>query len=363
MRIATFLAAAGLSVSAFAQQSSPLDPTVVLKQAKAASVLIMTGEGAGRLQSIGTGVVVSKDGVILTALHVIKGAAEVQVRMSNGEIFDHAELLGSDERRDIAAIKIPAAGLSALPLGSSEQLVEGSPVYAVTNANGLNWSATSGIVSAIRPADEVPGAGDGYRVIQFTDPIAPGASGGPLVDGSGALVGIIIRRNQTAGLAVPVESVAGLPQSEQHIALGAGALLRLPTQNSEPQSSAAVADANPQQILKRAKTVCVQSKTSFLTVDTLDRALMAQRDWRRMDITIVQDPRVADLLIQIDRPLFTYVHTFVIVDKRTSLVLGTGKVTAFDGTIASGGLAKDIAKIFFAARLAQTGDKKASAAN
>jgi hypothetical protein len=76
-----------------------------------------------------------------------------------------------------------------------------------------------------------------------------------------------------------------------------------------------------------------------------------QKDWEKLGLTIVQDPRVADLLIELDRPLFTYVHTFVISDKRTTIVLGSGKVTAFDGTIASGGLAKDIVKIFSAARL------------
>ena len=70
-----------------------------------------------------------------------------------------------------------------------------------------------------------------------------------------------------------------------------------------------------------------------------------------LGLTIVQDRRVADLTIQIDRPLFTYVHTFVITDKRTSIVLGSGKVTAFDGTIASGGIAKDIVKIFSAVRI------------
>ena len=82
-----------------------------------------------------------------------------------------------------------------------------------------------------------------------------------------------------------------------------------------------------------------------------------QKDWGELGLTIVQDPRVADLLIEIDRPLFTYVHTFVIVDKRTSIVLGSGKVTAFDGTIASGGLAKDIVKIFTSARLPSVSKK------
>jgi hypothetical protein len=118
-----------------------------------------------------------------------------------------------------------------------------------------------------------------------------------------------------------------------------------------PQSSAAVSSADPAQILKNAKTIYIHSKTQFLTVDTVDRALLQEKDWPKLGLTIVEDPRVADLFINIDRPLFTYVHTFVVIDKRTSIVLGSGKVTAFDGTIASGGIAKDIIKIFSAARL------------
>jgi hypothetical protein len=118
-----------------------------------------------------------------------------------------------------------------------------------------------------------------------------------------------------------------------------------------PQSSAAIADSDPKRMLKDAKTIYIHSKTAFLTVDTLDRALALQKDWSKLGLAIVQDQRVADLIVELDRPIFTYVHTFVIVDKRTSVVLGTGKVTAFDGTITSGPLAKDIVKIFSAVRL------------
>ena len=82
----------------------------------------------------------------------------------------------------------------------------------------------------------------------------------------------------------------------------------------------------------------------------LDRALTLQKDWPKLGLNIVQDQRVADLFINIDRPLFTYVHTFVLVDKRTSIILTSGKVTAFDGTIASEGIAKQIVKAFLAAR-------------
>jgi len=326
---------------------------------KGATVIILSGDGAGRLHSVSTGVIISKDGVILTAWHAIRGAQEVQVRLPSGEVYDRVELTGRDERRDVAALKISAGGLSFLTPSDSLP-AQGDAVYAVTNANGLTFSATTGILSAIRPAEEVPGAGTGFRLLQFTAPVAPGSSGGALVDKSGNLIGIITGGLQGgAAFAVPIDSVLGLPDSGQKVLLGSGTSLQLPAQAAAqvPQSSAAIADAKPKQILRDAKTIYISSKTSFLTVDTVIRALTLEKNWDKLGLTIVNDPRVADLQIEIDRPLFTYIHTFVIVDKRTSIVLGSGKVTAFDGTIASGGIADDIVKIFAAERIPAV-DKK-----
>jgi len=346
------LAALILPVAAQTTPQAP-DAKAIFERTKAATVIVLAGEGAGRLQSIASGVVISKDGVILTALHAVKGAAEVQVRMANGDVFDRVELLGSDERRDIAALKISAGALPTLAIGSTTSLVAGDPVYAVTNASGLAWSATEGILSAVRPADEVPGAGSGFRLLQFTAPVAHGSSGGALVDKAGALIGIITSGKDNTAFAIPIENVLGLADSGRRIPLGSGAALQMPAQANAnvPESSAALGGFDPKDALKKAKTIFIRSKTQFLTVDTLDRALIMQKDWPKLELVIVQDPRVADLLIELDRPLFTYVHTFVIVDKRTSVVLGSGKVTAFDGTIASPDLAKQILKIFADARL------------
>jgi hypothetical protein len=356
----SLLAVLAIFLPLAAQETSPApDAKGIFEHVKSATVIILAGEGAGRLRSIATGVVISKDGVILTALHAVKGAAEVQVRLPTGDVYDRVELLGSDERRDVAALKISAGALSFLAPGSTSALAQGDPVYAVTNADGLTWSATEGIVSAVRPADEVPGAGTGFRLLQFTAPVAPGASGGALVDRFGAVIGVITGGKGAAAFAVPIDSVLGLSDTGHRTTLGSGADLQMPMQQAAevPQSSAAIAGTDPKQVLKNAKTIYIHSKTSFLTVDTLDRAIALQKDWDKLGLTIVSDPRVADLLIEIDRPLFTYVHTFVISDKKTTIVLGAGKETAFDGTIASGGLAKQIVKIFADVRL-QTPAKK-----
>jgi S1-C subfamily serine protease len=353
MKALLVVAFSAVSLLATAQQTpSAADSQAIFEHTKAATAIIVAGESAGRFVNIATGVIVSKDGEILTAYHAVRSASQAQVRLANGDVFDHVDLLGFDERRDVALLKISAGALPALATGSTATLAQGDPVYAVTSGDGLSWSATEGIFSAVSPADEVPGAGTGFRLLQFTAPVAPGASGGALVDRNGAIIGIITGGKRAAGFAVPIENVLGLHDQGPKRIYGSGASLLMPSEQAAEaaQSSASIASADPKQILKNAKTIYIRSKTAFLTVDTLDRALAQQKDWDKLGLTIVQEPSVADLLIELDRPLFTYGHTFVIIDKKTSIVLGSGKVTAFDGTIASGGLAKDIVKIFTAAR-------------
>ena len=353
MKYLSLLALLFLPALLTAQSTPSAEHHELFEQTKAATVVVLAGEGAGRLKSLATGVVIDKNGRILTAYHAVKDAAEVQIRSSNGEVFDRVQLLGFDERRDVAELKITASGLPFLPAGTGATMHQGDAVFAVTNAAGLNWSATEGIFSAIRMADEVPGAGVGFRLMQFTAPIAPGSSGGALVNAKGELVGIITGGKGNAGFAVPVESVLGLGDGAHPRQLGIGSALELPLKQraAEPQSSAVLDGVSVKTLIQNAHTVVITSKTAFLTVDTVDKALLAQKDWEKLGLTIVKDERVADMRIEFDRPLFTYVHTFVISDKKTSAVLGSGKVTAFDGTIASGRLSKEIVKILAEAKL------------
>jgi hypothetical protein len=110
-----------------------------------------------------------------------------------------------------------------------------------------------------------------------------------------------------------------------------------------------VAERN--QALKAARTLHICAQTMFLTTGTLDRALMKQKDWDRLGLNIVNSPRGGDLELQVDRVVFTHVHTYILTDKATGIVLASGKVTAFDGVLASGPMAEQIVKILSAARL------------
>jgi hypothetical protein len=90
----------------------------------------------------------------------------------------------------------------------------------------------------------------------------------------------------------------------------------------------------------------------FLTTGTLDRALMKQKDWDKLGLNLVNNASRADLELQINRVVFTHVHTYILTDRATGIVLASGKVTALDGVIASGPMAEQIVKLLSSARLA-----------
>jgi hypothetical protein len=116
-----------------------------------------------------------------------------------------------------------------------------------------------------------------------------------------------------------------------------------------PQSNAI---AERMQAIKSAQTICIKSETVFLTVSTFDRALLMQKSWDQLGLNIVanEDCR-GDLQIDIDRLPATHIHTYVLTDTRSNMVLAAGRIRAFDGVVASGPMAEQIVKILSAARL------------
>ena len=159
-------------------------------------------------QSLGAGVIVSPNGYILTANHVVEGADEVKVAIADNKAQYTARVIGTDPQTDVAVLKIEASGLPAITLADSEQLEVGDVVLAIGNPFGIGQTVTMGIVSALGRS----GLGfNGYEnFIQTDAAINQGNSGGALVDAEGRLVGIntaIISRtggNQGIGFAVPI---------------------------------------------------------------------------------------------------------------------------------------------------------------
>ena len=143
----------------------------------------------------GSGFLISADGLVLTNAHVVDGAKEVTVKLSDHREYK-AKVLGADRTSDIAVLKIDAHGLPTVRIGNSDQLRVGDYVLAIGEPFGLEETATAGIVSA--KGRSLPG--DGYvPFIQTDAAVNPGNSGGPLFDSTGAVVGINAQIYTTSG--------------------------------------------------------------------------------------------------------------------------------------------------------------------
>jgi serine protease Do len=139
---------------------------------------------------IGSGVFISPDGYIVTNNHVIEGATDIRVTMTDRRILK-AKLIGTDPLTDVAVIKVEGSGFASVPWGDSTQLHPGATVLAFGNPYGFRFTVTRGIVSALNRPNPFPG--DRRKPGQFiqTDAaINPGNSGGPLVDARGEVIGI-----------------------------------------------------------------------------------------------------------------------------------------------------------------------------
>ena len=158
----------------------------------------------------GSGFVVTPDGYVMTNSHVVSNAKKIRVRSPNGETAD-AQVMGDDPATDLAVVRIDATGLAYLSIDGSLTPRVGQLAVAIGNPLGFESTVSTGVVSALGRSLR----GKGNRlidgVIQHTAPLNPGNSGGPLLDGTGRVIGVntaIIARSQGIGFAIAVETAA-----------------------------------------------------------------------------------------------------------------------------------------------------------
>ena len=162
----------------------------------------------------GSGFVWDEQGHVVTNLHVIAGAAEANIRLSDGRDYE-AALIGASAPHDIAVlrIRVPVNPPSPVPIGTSHDLRVGQKVFAIGNPFGLDWSLTTGIVSALDRSLDSEEGGVIQHLIQTDAAINPGNSGGPLLDSAGRLIGINTAiyspsgASAGVGFAVPIDTV------------------------------------------------------------------------------------------------------------------------------------------------------------
>jgi len=167
------------------------------------------GDDPQRASSLGSGVIVSSAGYILTNNHVVEAADEIEVALADGKKLQ-ATVVGLDPDTDLAVLRVAANGLHAITFGESDRLRVGEPVLAIGNPFGVGQTVTSGIVSALGRSGLQINTFENF--IQTDAAINPGNSGGALVDAQGNLVGIntaIYSRSGGSmgiGFAIPVST-------------------------------------------------------------------------------------------------------------------------------------------------------------
>jgi Do/DeqQ family serine protease len=191
-----------------------------------------------QLRSLGSGVIISRDGVILTSNHVIENGTKIRVALQDERELD-AEIIGSDPQSDVAVLRVKANNLRAIDIADSSKLRVGDLVLAVGNPFGIGQTVTMGIVSAMGRGDM--GLTDYGDFIQTDAAINPGNSGGALVDMQGRLVGInsaiVSRSGGYLGIAFAIPSNMAMQVKDVILTKGtvSHGWLGIGTQNLTPE--------------------------------------------------------------------------------------------------------------------------------
>jgi hypothetical protein len=336
------------------------------KRVAPAIATILARNGAGNFEVIGSGVFVRGDGVLLTAYNLLQGARDIQVRLANGEIYDKVELAASDERRNVAVLRIYATRTPFVIVGVTDESSVGAQVHATYNARGQITTDTVGTLSSISLADEIPGAGTGFRVLKFTAPVTAEAAGGVLLDNYGLALGLIapLPQAQAHNYAVPLYNVVGLVRSVPVaqpttnalvLALGSQTLNRaipvsqpsttplepmpqvaVPQRPTSPLApagpgSAVVRETDPTKLLLASKTLYVTSNSNLFKPVQLLNELRKRQEFADWHLSFVDEREVADLILEIEHVPLTWEFPFSIKHQRTGIVISTGKVYVWGG--------------------------------
>jgi tetratricopeptide (TPR) repeat protein len=209
-----------LAMAALCERAAAQDAADVLAAARPAVVTIVARDKHGVARGQGSGFIVRSDGVIVTAWHVVKGAAFARVRLPGGASYGVAGVIAKDVDKDFAVLKVSANNLPFVELGDSDAVRQGDRVLTLGSPLGLDQSASEGIVSAVRK-------GGGLTFLQITAPVSAGNSGGPVLNAAGQVVGIVefrIKEGQALNFAVGINCVKeAVSATNQPVPLNAAA--------------------------------------------------------------------------------------------------------------------------------------------
>ncbi|MDZ4288073.1 MAG: trypsin-like peptidase domain-containing protein, partial [Prosthecobacter sp.] len=171
------------------------------------SVVKVMQVGRDGVDGLGAGFVVSADGLIATNLHVIGEARRLEIETGDGQKYEVVEVTATDAHWDLALLRVAKKGLKPLKLANSDAVVQGQPIVAMGNPEGLAFSVVDGVVSAF------PDVVNDIPMIRVAVPIEKGNSGGPLLNRKGEVIGLLTlksARTENLGFAMPVNELKHL---------------------------------------------------------------------------------------------------------------------------------------------------------
>jgi S1-C subfamily serine protease len=252
----------------------------VVKRSSDAVVLIVISNSAGQETALGSGFLISADGQIITNYHVVKEARSAIVKLSNGAFFPVNSIVASDADKDLAIIKVNGRNLPFLQIGDVEGLHVGDHVVAIGSPLGLEGTVSDGIVSALRDIGKT-------KWIQTTAPVSHGNSGGPLLDMSNHVVGVItwgvnLQLGQNLNFAAPANEVT--------------ALLSGPTPVMRSLSPTSLPESSGIQRLKDVRKIALESLGNSDAAG-LVREKLINRLTASGRLTVVEDSSDADAVL------------------------------------------------------------------
>ena len=374
--------------NSFAQTFQQIPAGSFAAEAAIDSVVTVFLANQGQSAPVGSGLIVRPDGLILTAYHLVKGGREVQIRLRNGETFDKSEIVAVDERRDVVVLRVNASGLHSIPNGTIEEAQVGTRIFVVGNPDGQTWIDKDKLLKSVQLADNITGAGKGFRLLQFDAISAANSAGALVIDENGRSLGIVTTnpdvKNQN--IAVPMTSLLGLiraatansypnsspdwvttsppyssnvytyPSSRNIYVAPTPVTTPYPIPQSSVQmpqrgvtpleargpGSSVIKPLSRKDILAASKTIYVTSKSVFFKPDQLVNALNKRDEMTDWDLSFVDERGLADLILEIDHLLFTYKFMFKLYSQRLGSIIATGDVIIFDGNLGAPDMAKRV---------------------
>jgi len=237
-------------------------PADITARATPAIVTVRAGD------SLGTGFVVRADGWIATNFHVVQGATEMEVVFSNHKQFPVVEIMNASRLHDLVILRIDARNLPVLPVGDSNAVRPGDSVLAIGHPLGLEDTVSNGLVSAVRHVQ------DDLDVLQVSAPIAPGSSGGPLLNDRGEVIGVataFLKSGQNLNFGLPAKYVKEMVARPHPISMDLFAAAMAAIQNEGAQSEPHVTRNVPHHPLSTLNGCSMEQKT--LIFKTLQEAI------------------------------------------------------------------------------------------